>query len=169
MTVNSITLPRENRNTGSWKKKAALFLSSQSISMFGSMLVQYAIIWYITLSTQSGAILTISTLAGFLPQIVISLFAGESADRYSRKFLIISAAGDDRRMAFNPVGARVVICGGDDRRMVFNPVGIIQAFDSHAVCSSGGQCGSPGQNEDSKKDHSSMATVTTRMTGNARI
>jgi DHA3 family macrolide efflux protein-like MFS transporter len=55
------------------------------------MLVQYAIIWYVTLTTQSGTILTISTLAGFLPQIVISLFAGVWADRYHRKLLIISA------------------------------------------------------------------------------
>lgn len=76
---------------GDWKRKAALFLSSQSLSLFGSMLVQYAIIWHITLTTQSGAILTIATLAGFLPQIVISLFAGVWADRYPRKLLIISS------------------------------------------------------------------------------
>lgn len=59
--------------------------------MFGSMLVQYAIIWYITLETQSGAVLTIATLASFLPQIIISLFAGVWADRYSRKLLIIGS------------------------------------------------------------------------------
>jgi DHA3 family macrolide efflux protein-like MFS transporter len=74
-----------------WKKKTTLFLTSQSLSLFGSMLVQYAIIWHITLVTQSGAILTIATVAGFLPQIVISLFAGVWADRYQRKFLIIGA------------------------------------------------------------------------------
>ncbi len=74
-----------------WQRKTALFLSSQSLSLFGSMLVQYAIIWYVTLSTQSGMVLTISTVAGFLPQIVISLFAGVWADRYPRKLLIIGA------------------------------------------------------------------------------
>jgi DHA3 family macrolide efflux protein-like MFS transporter len=35
--------------------------------------------------------LTISTIASFLPQIVISLFAGVWADRYPRKLLIIAA------------------------------------------------------------------------------
>lgn len=74
-----------------WKKKTILFLSSQSLSLLGSMLVQYAIIWYVTLTTQSGWILTISTITGFLPQIIISLFAGVWADRYPRKILIISA------------------------------------------------------------------------------
>jgi MFS transporter, DHA3 family, macrolide efflux protein len=81
----------DNEQYRGWKKKAALFLSSQSLSLFGSMLVQYAIIWHVTLTTQSGAILTIATIAGFLPQILISLFAGVWADRYNRKFLIIAA------------------------------------------------------------------------------
>lgn len=74
-----------------WKKKTAIFISSQSLSLFGSMLVQYAIIWFVTLTTQSGAALMISTLVGFLPQLVISPFAGVWADRFPRKFLIIAA------------------------------------------------------------------------------
>ncbi len=55
------------------------------------MLVQYAIIWHVTLTTGSGSSLTISILSGFLPQILISLFAGVWADRYPRKRLIIGA------------------------------------------------------------------------------
>ncbi|MGI5835194.1 MAG: MFS transporter [Chloroflexota bacterium] len=82
---------REDQFAG-WKKKITLFLASQTLSLFGSSLVQYAIIWYITLTTQSGIMMTISTICGFLPQIAISLFAGVWADRYSRKLLII--AGD---------------------------------------------------------------------------
>ncbi len=35
--------------------------------------------------------LTIATLVGFLPQLVISLFAGVWADRRSRKLMIIPA------------------------------------------------------------------------------
>lgn len=91
MDENNVVLNQENSNYEGWKKKTALFLSSQSLSLFGSMLVQYAIIWYITLTTQSGLILSVATIAGFLPQILISLFAGVWADRYHRKFLIIGA------------------------------------------------------------------------------
>ncbi|RPI86729.1 MAG: MFS transporter [Chloroflexi bacterium] len=91
MDENNVVLNQENSNYEGWKKKTALFLSSQSLSLFGSMLVQYAIIWYITLTTQSGLFLMAATLAGFLPQILISLFAGVWADRYHRKFLIIGA------------------------------------------------------------------------------
>ena len=72
-----------------WKRNIILFLSSQSISLFGSMLVQYAITWYITLETQSGTMMTISIICGFLPTFFISIFAGVWADRYNRKILII--------------------------------------------------------------------------------
>lgn len=72
-----------------WKTKATIFLSSQILSIFGSSVVSYAVIWYITLETGSASLMTVSILASFLPQIVISLFAGVWADRYNRKFLII--------------------------------------------------------------------------------
>lgn len=81
----------ENPGFEGWQKKVAIFISSQSLSMFGSMLVQYAIIWYVTLSTKSGTALTISTLVGFLPSLLISPFAGVWADRYPRKLLIIAS------------------------------------------------------------------------------
>jgi len=67
-----------------WKKNVVLFLSSQTISLFGSSLVQYAILWYITLNTKSGIMITISIICGFLPTFFLSPFAGVWADRYCR-------------------------------------------------------------------------------------
>lgn len=72
-----------------WKKRIILFLASQTISLFGSSLVQYAIMWYITLKTQSGIMMTISIVCGFLPTFFLSPFAGVWADRYNRKILIV--------------------------------------------------------------------------------
>ncbi|MCQ6563855.1 MFS transporter [Paenibacillus mendelii] len=80
-------------NDNEWKRKIILFLTAQTISLFGSSLVQYAIIWHITLTTTSGVMMTISTVCGFLPQIVISLFAGVWIDRYNRKKMIMLADG----------------------------------------------------------------------------
>lgn len=77
----------------SWKKKTSLFLASQAISLFGSSLVQFAIIWYITLKTNSGLMMTIATLCSLIPQVLISLFAGVWADRYNKKVLIILSDG----------------------------------------------------------------------------
>jgi DHA3 family macrolide efflux protein-like MFS transporter len=61
------------------------------ISFVGSLLVQFAIFWYINLETQSGLILSISIVASFLPLLIFSPFAGVWADRLNRKFLIITA------------------------------------------------------------------------------
>lgn len=71
------------------KNSIIRFLSAQTISLFGSAIVQYAIVWYITLTTSSGRMLTFSTLCGFLPQIIVSLFAGVWIDKYNRKWLVM--------------------------------------------------------------------------------
>ena len=84
-----------------WKKRIILFLTSQTVSLLGSSLTQYAIIWYVTLTTSSGLMLTISTLVTFIPQVLISLFAGVWADRYNRKHLIICA---DALVALSTLG-----------------------------------------------------------------
>jgi DHA3 family macrolide efflux protein-like MFS transporter len=72
-----------------WKKNTVFFLTSQTISLFGSALVQHAITWYITLKTQSGMMMTIAIICGFLPAFFLSPFAGVWADRYHRKTLIV--------------------------------------------------------------------------------
>jgi DHA3 family macrolide efflux protein-like MFS transporter len=76
-----------------WKKNAALFLAGQFLSLFGTMLVQHAIIWQITLKTQSGIMLTLFTLVGFLPMFFVSPFAGVWVDRFNRKAIINLADG----------------------------------------------------------------------------
>lgn len=81
----------ENSTQQSWKKKAIAFLASQLITLFGSSLVQMAIIWHVTIETSSGVWVSVLTLCSFLPQMLISPFAGVWADRYSRKTLIIAA------------------------------------------------------------------------------
>jgi len=76
-----------------WKKNTALFLTSQTLSLFGTMLVQYAIMWHIVLKTQSGAMLTIYILVAVLPTFFSSLLGGVWADRYYKKHLINLADG----------------------------------------------------------------------------
>lgn len=72
-----------------WVRDTALFLSSQTLSLFGSSLVQYAILWHITLVTQSGVMMTLYIVFGFTPTFFLSPFAGVWADRYDRKKLIV--------------------------------------------------------------------------------
>ncbi len=75
----------------SWKRIAAVFLGSQALSLLGSSLVQYALLWHVTLQTRSGVAMTLYIVAGFVPTFFLSPFAGVWADRYDRRKLIILA------------------------------------------------------------------------------
>ena len=74
-----------------WKKKVILFLISQSVTLFGSQIVQMAIVWYVTLHTTRGAWVAVFSVCSYLPQFLVSFAGGVWADRYNRKFLIIGA------------------------------------------------------------------------------
>lgn len=74
-----------------WQKKILLFLTSQCITLFGSTLVQMALVWYATMQTSSGVWVAAFTVCSYLPQFLISFLGGVWADRYDRKKLILGA------------------------------------------------------------------------------
>jgi len=82
-----------DKTPSKWVKNTAVFLSSQAISIFGSSLVQYAITWHITITTQSGVYAMLAIVFGILPTFFLSPFGGVWADRYNRKTLIMLADG----------------------------------------------------------------------------
>ncbi len=82
---------KKDMQNSKWKKNITLFLTSQAVTMFGSSLVQYAITWYVAKETGSGIMFSLMTLCGFLPQVLVSVFAGVWADRFNRKRMIILA------------------------------------------------------------------------------
>lgn len=93
----------------SWKREFGIFLGSQTLSLFGSMLVQYAITWHITMTTQSGAMMTVSIVCGVLPQFFVSPFGGVLADRFDRKKLIAFA---DAGIALTTLALAAVFMSG---------------------------------------------------------
>jgi DHA3 family macrolide efflux protein-like MFS transporter len=100
-----------------WKKRAAVFLVGQTITTFGSFLVQYAILWHLTLSTKSGLVLALAAVFGFLPQALVSVFAGVWADRVNRKFMIIVS---DSTIALATLGlALLMLSGVDDLWLIY--------------------------------------------------
>ena len=71
-----------------WKRNIAVFLSGQAVTLFGSMLVHYAVQWHITLTRDSGVAMALLSLSMAVPMFLVSPFAGVWADRYSKKLLI---------------------------------------------------------------------------------
>lgn len=81
--------PQTSQDIPGWKRQVTVFLVGQTITTFGSFLVQYAIMWHLTLTTKSGLVLALAAVFGFLPQAIVSIFAGVWADRVNRKMMII--------------------------------------------------------------------------------
>jgi MFS transporter, DHA3 family, macrolide efflux protein len=76
-----------------WRRNVALFLFGQTVSLFGSMVVQYAVMWWVTLETQSGLAVALYAIAAFAPQGVVTIFGGVLADRMNRRVLVMIADG----------------------------------------------------------------------------
>ena len=73
------------------RKKVILFLISQSVTLFGSTLVQMAVVWYATLLTSSGLWVAAFSVCSYFPQFLVSFWGGVWADRFPRKWLIAGA------------------------------------------------------------------------------
>lgn len=106
-------------------RKIALFLLSQNVSLFGSSVVAFAIMWYITLETSSGFWLMLSTICSMLPQVVISLWGGVWADRYNRKYLIMLADGF---IAIATLGLAIAFWAGFKRMELLLAVSVVRSI-----------------------------------------
>ncbi|MFC1465410.1 MAG: MFS transporter [Candidatus Brachytrichaceae bacterium NZ_4S206] len=76
-----------------WKLRFFTIWTGQAFSLLGSWLVQFALIWWLSTTTGSATVLAMATLAGMLPQIVLSPFAGVIVDRFSRRAIMLIADG----------------------------------------------------------------------------
>jgi DHA3 family macrolide efflux protein-like MFS transporter len=65
----------------------------QAVSLLGSSLVQFALVWWLTDTTGSVAVLATATFVAIIPEVVLSPFAGALVDRWNRKRVMIIADG----------------------------------------------------------------------------
>ncbi len=77
-----------NRN---WAVRFIPLWVGQALSLLGSQLVQFAIIWYLTQTTNSATTLAIASMMGLLPQVLLSPFIGTWVDRGNRRLILIAA------------------------------------------------------------------------------
>ena len=76
----------ENKN---WKKNFFPFWITQMLSLLGSSLVQFSLVWWLTKETGSATVLSLATMFAVIPEILIQPFAGAITDRINRKTVII--------------------------------------------------------------------------------
>ncbi len=76
-----------------WKSRFFTIWAGQALSLLGSQIVQFALVWWLTETSGSATVLAMSTLAALIPQIVITPFAGALVDRWNRRKVMIVADG----------------------------------------------------------------------------
>lgn len=74
-----------------WQAKLACVWVGELVSVLTSSILQMGFIWHITLATNSASMLSLASLAGFLPLALIGTFAGAIVDRLPLKRVLIGA------------------------------------------------------------------------------
>jgi DHA3 family macrolide efflux protein-like MFS transporter len=65
--------------------------TGQAVSLLGSQLVQFALVWWLTETTGSATVLAVASMVALLPQILIGPFAGVLVDRWNRRLVLMVA------------------------------------------------------------------------------
>lgn len=63
--------------------------AGQAFSLFGSRLVQFALVWWITETTGLASTLAFASIVAMLPQVLLGPFAGALVDRWNRKTVMM--------------------------------------------------------------------------------
>ena len=74
-----------------WKLRFGAIFMGQALSLTGSALTQFVLLWWITDTTGSAAALGAAALAALLPQALLGPLGGTLADRYSRRWLMAAS------------------------------------------------------------------------------
>ena len=93
-----------------WSARFFTVWGGQAFSLFGSALVQFALVWYLTQQTGSATILATATLVAMLPQIVLGPFVGALVDRWNRRAIMMVADGG---IAVATIGLIYLFASGD--------------------------------------------------------
>lgn len=78
-------------NPKHWFAPFAAIWGAEALSLFGTQLVQFALVWSIARDTKSATLLSVATLVALFPQIVIAPLAGALVDRWDRRWVMIFA------------------------------------------------------------------------------
>ncbi|WP_029903235.1 MFS transporter [Prevotella sp. 10(H)] len=74
-----------------WKRTFAIIWSGQLFSTLSSSIVGFAVVFWLSIKTESAEVLATAMIATLLPFIVLGLFTGVYVDRWDRKRTMILA------------------------------------------------------------------------------
>ncbi len=82
----------ETQQIRSMGRFAVVFIG-QAFSLFGSRLVQFALVWWLTKASGSASVLAFASIMAVLPQVLLGPFAGTLVDRWNRRTILMVSDG----------------------------------------------------------------------------
>ncbi len=77
--------------TQAWKTRFFTVWTGQQLSLIGSRIAQFALVWWVTEKTGSATVLATATMVALLPRILLGPVIGALVDRWNRqKIMMIS-------------------------------------------------------------------------------
>jgi DHA3 family macrolide efflux protein-like MFS transporter len=108
----------------SWKRPFFTLWIGQAFSLLGSQLVQFALVWWLTKTTGSAAVLATASLVALLPNVFLSPVAGTLIDRWNRRIVMLVA---DSLIALATLVLIGVFAAGEARTWIIYGVMLVRA------------------------------------------
>jgi len=102
-------VPKNSSADGAWRLPFVIIWSGEAISLLGSAVVQFALIWWLTETTGSARVLALASLMGLAPGIVLGPFVGVFVDRWNRRWIMVLA---DAVVALAALWLALLFCRG---------------------------------------------------------
>jgi MFS transporter, DHA3 family, macrolide efflux protein len=87
------TTPFQVSDNTPWKRRFFTIWIGQAVSLFGSNLMNFVLIWWIAQKTGSATALATASLAYVIPSVLVAPFAGVLVDRWNRRAVMVVADG----------------------------------------------------------------------------
>lgn len=108
----------------SWRRPFFTLWIGQAFSLLGSQLVQFALVWWLTKTTGSAAVLATASLIALLPNVFLSPVAGTLIDRWNRRTVMLVA---DSGIALATLALIAVFAAGEARPWVIYLAMLVRA------------------------------------------
>jgi len=84
-------MKESNATNPKWKIPFFTIWIGQALSIMGSTVTQFALVWYLTSTTGSATVLATASMMALLPGIILGPFIGALIDRWNRRVVMIAA------------------------------------------------------------------------------
>ena len=84
-------MERAQQQESKWQIPFFTIWTGQALSLAGSAVSQFALVWYLTKTTGSATVLATASMMALLPGIFLGPFAGALIDRWNRRVVMIVA------------------------------------------------------------------------------